>query len=177
MNNFLVELEGNGIDIFNFVRDEVYIPQHLSTGALTTLRTDNNPDGVPFGGFGLFLTQDDIAKIALLLKNQNGSIDGTQILEPNLLAASLQQNPDDRGLNTTGVPTFKYRNGFWAKEWTPSENRKFTCIFWTPFMSGYGGISVVMMPNGSTYYYFSDNNEFDWYNAVNESNKLSSMCP
>jgi len=125
----------------------------------------------------LFLTQDDIAKISLLLNNQNGSIDGTQILEPNLLAASLQRNPDDRGLNTTGVPTFKYRNGFWAKEWTPSENRKFTCIFWTPFMSGYGGISVVMMPNGSTYYYFSDNNEFDWYNAVSESNKLSSMCP
>jgi CubicO group peptidase (beta-lactamase class C family) len=177
MNNYIVEQEGSGTDIFNIVRDEVYIPQHLSTGALTTLRTDNNPDGVPFGGFGLFLTQDDIAKIALLLNNQNGSIDGTQILEPNLLAASLQQNPDDRGLNTTGVPTFKYRNGFWAKEWTPSENRKFTCIFWTPFMSGYGGISVVMMPNGSTYYYFSDNNEFDWYNAVNESNKLSSMCP
>ena len=177
MNNFLVEQEGSGSDIFNVVRDEVYIPQYLSTGALTTLRTDNNPDGVPFGGYGLFLTQDDIAKISLLLNNQNGSIDGTQILEPNLLAASLQQNPDDRGLNTTGVPTFKYRNGFWAKEWTPSENRKFTCIFWTPFMSGYGGISVVLMPNGSTYYYFSDNNEFDWYNAVNESNKLSSMCP
>jgi len=177
MNNYLVEQEGNGVDIFNFVRDEVYIPQHLSAGALTTLRTDNNPDGVPFGGYGLFLTQDDIAKISLLLNNQKGSIDGTQVLEPGLLAASLQVDPNDRGLNTTGVPTFKYRNGFWAKEWTPSENRKFTCSFWTPFMSGYGGISVVLMPNGSTYYYFSDNNEFAWYSAVNESQKLSPMCP
>jgi CubicO group peptidase (beta-lactamase class C family) len=177
MNNYLVEQEGSGVDIFNFVRDEVYIPMHLSAGALTTLRTDNNPDSVPFGGYGLFLTQDDIAKISLLLNNQNGSIDGIQVLEPDLLAASLQRNSNDRGLNTTGVPVFKYRNGFWAKEWTPSENRQYTCSFWTPFMSGYGGITVVMMPNGATYYYFSDNNEFDWYKAVNESNKLSPMCP
>jgi hypothetical protein len=177
MNNYLVEQKGSGMDIFNYVRDEVYIPLHLSAGALTTLRTDNNPEGVPFGGYGLFLTQDDIAKISMLLNNQNGSIDGSQALEVDLLAASLQQNPNDRGLNTTSVPTFKYRNGFWAKEWTPSENRRFTCSFWTPFMSGYGGITVVMMPNGSTYYYFSDNNEFNWYNSVNESSKLSPMCP
>jgi CubicO group peptidase (beta-lactamase class C family) len=177
MNNYLVEQKGSGTDIFNFVRDEVYIPQHLSAGSLTTLRTDNDPGGVSFGGYGLFLTQDDIAKISLLLNNQNGSIDGIQILEPGLLAASLQRNPNDRGLNTSGVPMFQYRNGFWAKEWTPSENRRYTCSFWTPFMSGYGGISVVMMPNGSAYYYFSDNDEFDWYNAVNESNKLSPMCP
>jgi hypothetical protein len=80
-------------------------------------------------------------------------------------------------LNTSGVPTFKYNNGFWAREWTPSQARQYKCTFWTPFMSGYGGISVVMMPNGSIFYYFSDNNEFSWYDAVNESNKISPMCP
>ena len=177
MNNYLVQKEGNGADIFNFVRDEIYVPLHLSTGALTSLRTDNSPSGAPFGGYGLFWTQDDIAKVSLLLNDQNGSMDGTQILEPGLLAASLQRNPNDRGLNTTGVPVFKYRNGFWAKEWTPSENRRYSCTFWTPFMSGYGGITVVLMPNGSIYYYFSDNNEFSWYDAVNESNKIKPMCP
>jgi hypothetical protein len=177
MNNYLAQKEGDGADIFNFVRDEIYIPLHLSTGALTTLRTDNSPSGAPFGGYGLFWTQDDIAKVSLLLNDQNGSIDGTQILEPGLLDASLQRNPNGRGLNTTGVPIFKYRNGFWAKEWTPSENRRYSCTFWTPFMSGYGGITVVLMPKGSVYYYFSDNNEFSWYDAVNESNKIKPMCP
>ena len=44
-------------------------------------------------------------------------------------------------------------------------------------MSGYGGITVVMAPNGATYYYFSDNEEFSWYNAVHEANKLSPYCP
>jgi hypothetical protein len=46
-----------------------------------------------------------------------------------------------------------------------------------PCPSGYGGIKVVLMPNGSIYNYFSDNNKFSWYDAVNESNKLSPMCP
>jgi CubicO group peptidase (beta-lactamase class C family) len=177
MNNYLVKQEGSGADIFNFVRDEVYIPLHLSAGALATLRTGNSLDGAPFGGYGLYWTQDDIAKLAVFLNSQNGAIAGRQILEPGLLAASLQRNPNDRGLNTSGVPAFKYRNGFWAREWTPSENPRFPCTFWSPFMSGYGGITVVLMPNDSIYYYFSDNNEFSWYDAVNEVDKLKPICP
>ena len=177
MNNYLVQKEGSGADIFNFVRDEVYLPLHLSAGALTTLRTNNSPNGAAIGGYGLYWTRDDIAKISLLLNDQDGRINGNQVLEPGLLAASLQREPNDRGLNTTGTPVFNYRNGFWAMKWTPAENRWSSCIFWTPFMSGYGGISVVMIPNGSTYYYFSDNNEFVWFDAVNESNKLSPICP
>ena len=177
MNNYLVRQEGGGADIFNFVRDEVYLPLHLSLGGLTTLRTDNSPTGEPFGGYGLFWTRDDIAKIALLLDDQEGQINDTQVLETGLLAASMQQDPSDRGLDTTGIPVFRYKNGFWGKQWTPAENRRYSCTFWTPFMSGYGGITVILMPNGSIYYYFSDNNEFSWYEAVNESNKLKPMCP
>jgi hypothetical protein len=177
MNNFLVSKEGSGVDIYKLVRDEVYTPLHLSLGGLTTLRTDNSPTGKPFGGYGLFWTRDDIAKIALLMDDQEGRINGSQLLESGLLAASMQKDSSDRGLNTSGVPIFKYRNGFWGREWTSAENRRYSCTFWTPFMSGYGGITVVLMPNGSIYYYFSDNNEYSWYDAVNESNKIKPMCP
>jgi len=177
MNNYLIQQEGSGADIFKFVRDEVYIPLKLSRGALTSLRTDNSPNGAPIGGYGLFWTRDDIAKLALLLNIQNGNLAGVQVLEPGLLAAALQRNPNERGLDTSGSPVFKYKAAFWAKQWTHSDARQYSCSFWTPFMSGYGGISVVLMPNGSIYYYFSDNNEFSWYDAVNESDKLSPMCP
>jgi CubicO group peptidase (beta-lactamase class C family) len=177
MHNYLVQQEGSQADIFNMVRDEVYMPLQLSTGALTTLRTDNSPVGAPFGGYGLFWTTDDIAKLALFLNVGGGSIGGEQILNPDMLAAAMQRNPEDRGLNTSGVPVFKYNRGFWAKQWTSSEFRQYSCSFWTPFMSGYGGITVVLIPNGSIYYYFSDNNEFSWYDAVNESNKISPICP
>jgi hypothetical protein len=175
MNNYYVT-QGGG-DIFNMVRDQVYVPLKLSAGTLTTLRTDNSPTGVPLGGYGLFWTQDDIAKVAMLLNNQNGMVNGSQILNSSMLADSMQDDSADRGMDTTGTTAFKYNNGFWAKEMTPSEFPQYACSFWIPFMSGYGGITVVMAPNGATYYYFSDNEEYFWYDAINETNKLSPMCP
>ena len=60
---------------------------------------------------------------------------------------------------------------------TPSEFSQYSCSFWVHFMSGYGGITVVMAPNGATYYYFSDNEEFSWYDPVHEMDKLSPYCP
>ena len=38
------------------------------------------------------------------------------------------------------------------------------------------GIVVVMMPNGGTYWYFSDNNQFSTYSAIQEANKLKTQC-
>lgn len=174
MQNYL-NAQGGGGDIFNMLRDEVFVPLNLSKGTLTSLRTDNSATGQAFAGYGLFWTQDDIAKVALLLNNQNGVINGTQILQPDMLADSMQDDASDRGLNTTGTPIFKYNNGFWAKEFTSADG--YTCSFYTPFMSGYGGITVVMMPNGATYYYFSDNEEYSWSSSVNEANKLAPHCP
>ena len=176
MSNYLVA-QGGGSDIFDMVRDEVYTPINLSAGAKTTERTDNSVTGKPFGGYGLFWTQDDIAKIAKLLNNDNdnGMAGGVQLLQPFMLADSMQKNAADRGMDTTGSPVLKYNNGFWARQFTSADG--YTCSFYTPFMSGYGGITVEMMPNGATYYYFSDNEEFAWTNAVSESNKLIPQCP
>lgn len=176
MNNYLVQQQGSGADIFNMVRDEVYEPIHLSAGAMTTLRTDNSPTGTPLGGYGLFWTLDDTAKIAMLLNNQHGAIGNNQVLNADMLADSLQQNPLDRGVLTTGYPTFSYNNGFWAKQMTPAEFPQFSCAFWVPFMSGRGGVTIAMMPNGSTYYSYSDNEDYIWYSAAYESNKLKRMC-
>ena len=92
-----------------------------------------------------------------------------------MLADSMQKNAADRGVDTTGAPVFKYNNGFWAKPYSTADG--YTCSFYVPFMSGYGGITVAMAPNGATYYYFSDNEEYSWNNAINETNKLSPMCP
>lgn len=181
MNNYLVQQQGAGADIFNMLQDEVFTPLHLSAGALTTLRSDNSASGAPLGGYGLFWTQDDIAKVAMLLNNQNGMIGGSQVLNAQMLADSMQKNPSDRGIvttaSTTGTPSyFYYNNAFWAKQFTSADSSKYTCSFWVPYMSGHGGISVIMMPNGVTYYYFSDNDEFYWFDAVGEANKLKPMC-
>ncbi|MDP2777215.1 MAG: hypothetical protein Q8O48_06210, partial [Anaerolineales bacterium] len=174
MNNYLVA-QGGGSDIFNMVRDEVYTPINLSAGAMTTIRTDNSPTGVPFGGYGLFWTQDDLAKLAKLINNNNGAANGTQILETSVLAAGMQKNSADRGFDTS--INYMYNNSFWAYQYTTADNAAFTCTPWVPFMSGYGGITVAMAPNGATYYITSDKGEFIWKDQLEETNKLSPMCP
>jgi hypothetical protein len=162
-----------GTDLFNLVRDEVYVPAKLSKGAQTSLRTDNGA-GMAFGGYGMFWTQDDIAKVAKLLNNDGGVAGGTQQLRPDFLAGAMQRDPSDRGLDTTGSVPFKYNNHFWARQFGSAQG--FSCSFWVPFMSGYGGITVAMMPNGATYYYFSDSGTFTWQAAVQEAHKLRQHC-
>ncbi len=36
---------------------------------------------------------------------------------------------------------------------------------------------ILMMPNGSSYYYASDNRYFTWLEALKESNKIAPHCP
>jgi hypothetical protein len=44
-------------------------------------------------------------------------------------------------------------------------------------MLGVSGNVVALMPNGVTYYYFSDNQEFTWDEALREADKLIPLCP
>ncbi len=174
MHNYLQNITTPEADIFQFVVDEVYRPLGLGPGAYTTMRTsDDNWRGQAEGGYGLWWVPDDIAKIALLLNNQAGEIDGTQILHPGLLAAAMQQDPADRGVRIDGQRM--YNNAFWANHYTQSNG--FACEFWAPNMLGVSGNVVILFPNGITYYYFSDNQEFTWDAALQEIDQISPLCP
>jgi len=182
MDNYLKQQQGGSADIFNLVRDDVFKPIGISQGGLTSLRTDNSTDGKPLACIGLFYIQDDVAKIARLLNNDHGKVNGSQILDPARLQDSLFQIPSSLGLLVpdTGTPvvpnTNRYNNNFWAKRVTTAESPQYGCDFWVPNMSGYGGITVALLPNGTTFYIFSDNNEWNWGNAAIEANKLAPMC-
>ncbi len=151
-------------------------PITTSPDTWTSLRTGNSTAGQPFAGYGMFWTQANIAKVARLLNNDAGrSLSGRQLLSRSVLAAGMQQDAADRGLDT-GVG-FTYNNGLWGKQFTAADDSSYTTTFSVPFMSGFGGITVAMMPNGGTYYYSSDSDEYSWYGAVKESSKLASMTP
>ena len=68
-----------------------------------------------------------------------------------------------------------YNNAFWANRYTTSNG--YDCEFWVPQMLGVSGNVVALFPNGITYYYFSDNQEFTWDAALQESDKIVSLCP
>jgi CubicO group peptidase (beta-lactamase class C family) len=170
-----------GRDVFDVLRDEVLVPLGVSKGGLTTLRTDNSATGRPFGGWGLFFNQDDIAKVASFLDRGDGKINNIPVLDAARVAESMFR-AGDPGLPIADAPnvkvadTWRYGNGFWGKRMTPAEFPALSCEFMVSRMGGFGGISVVMMPNGTVFYVWSDHDEFGWYSAVVESQKLGPHC-
>ncbi|WP_283136901.1 serine hydrolase domain-containing protein [Rhizohabitans arisaemae] len=178
MANYLRKRTDESADLFRMVSDEVYKPIKLSAGTRAqTLRTDNKPDGAPHGGAGLFWIADDLAKTAKLLNDDRGKADGVQLLHPGELDSAMQRDPADRGLPSGPSGAGFYNNGTPAEVFTPAAFPQYTCTFHVPYMSGFGGITVAMMPNGVTFYYISDNNEYAWADAVHTANRISPHCP
>ncbi len=87
----------------------------------------------------------------------------------------MQRDESDRGLGIPGDASLRYNMSVWAKDFSTADDPAFTERFTVPFMSGFGGITVALMPNDSTYYVFSDANEFVWAPAVVQSQRLSPM--
>ncbi len=174
LHNYLLTQQSTAADIFQFVVDDIYRPLGLGPGAYTSMRTaDHNWQGQAEGGYGLWWIPDDIAKIGVFLNNQAGKINGEQVLHPGLLAATLQQSPEDRGVRIDRQRM--YNNAFWASLYTKADG--FGCEFWVTQMLGVSGNVVALFPNGITYYYFSDNQEFTWNDALREANNIIPLCP
>jgi CubicO group peptidase (beta-lactamase class C family) len=173
MQNYLQTQASVDADIFDFVVEDVYKPLKMGPGVFTTLRTkDNNWHGQPYGGYGLWWIPDDLAKLTTFLNANHGMINGEQILQPDLLDDAMQRDPDDRGVDRDGKG--KYNNAFWADEYSSRDGSN--CDFWVPHMYGFSGILVSLMPNGTAYYYASDNQEFNSTAAIHESDGIISMC-
>ncbi len=128
----------------------------------------------PFTGWGLTLRRDDAAKLGRFLAVDRGRSGEDRLLDAGQLEAALQRSAADPGLMAAG-DDLRYNNGVWAWDAGPYLGCKGRA--WIPFMSGFGGISVVMIPNGVVYYYFSDNGDFRWARAVGESQKFGTVCP
>lgn len=151
---------------------QLFEPLGLSP-VLAHTRRSYDETAQPFAGYGLTLHSDDIARLGLFLARGDGIVNGRQVLNPQLLRAALQRDPSDPGLQA-GSAQLRYNNGFWAFE-TSLENQCREPV-WIPFMSGYGGISVAILPNRSVYYVFSDHGRFEWLNAAVSSSKIKNIC-
>ena len=122
---------------------------------------------------------DDVAKITQFILNNNGAIDGTQVIAREPLNAGMQRIPLQRGLNVDkpGL-TVRYQYGFWAQEY---RGAAVGCpqvqTYYQPYFSGFGGIRMQLMGNGVTYYYFSDDGEYEVEAEMLEAAKIASFCP
>jgi hypothetical protein len=114
------------------------------------------------------MLSDDVVKIGKYF------LDIRRTVEEGIMFEALQKNANDRGLVAINNLLY-YNKGFWVKRFS---GNKFGCSsdVWIPFMSGTGGITLVLLPNNTLYYYFSDGDEYEWDRAVEFANNLRPFC-
>jgi hypothetical protein len=178
LSHYLRSLPGRQRDDVynNLLVSDIYAPLHTSATSRVTRRSLDRI-AQPFVGWGLTFQVDDIAKLGSFLARDRGAMGDRQLLDAGLLNAALQGTPADRGLPVAGLPALRYQHGFWAR----NLGVELGCHgdAWVPFMSGFGGISVVLFPGGVVYYNFADDGKpesFDWQAAAREVGKLADLC-
>lgn len=164
-------------DIFeHLVWSDVFAPLGLSATARATRRS-HDAARQPFSGWGLTLHADDIAKLGQFLANANGRIGDHQVLDPILLGEALQRDPAHPGLQVAQLERYRYQHGFWAR----NLQSELGCgsATWIPFMSGFGGITVALFPEGSVWYNVADDGllaSIDFARPARELAKRGSLC-
>lgn len=131
-------------------------------------RRSDNSSGQPLTGYGLTLRADDMARLALALLE--GRLDG--LLDTNMLHAALQ--PGTGGGLVTGQPGLTYRNGFWQYRAAGLAGCAAPLIL--PFLSGYGGISVVLLPGPQVYYQFGDGGDHRFRAVIESIHRQTPLC-
>lgn len=155
--------------------DDLLVPLWHRLGLSPLLdgtRRSYDAERQPVSGWGLTLTLDDMIALGRFLQ-QGARIDGEAWADPSMLAAALQRDPADRGL-PAGGETQRYQNGFWA--WNAGPALGCRGDAWIPALSGYGGITLALIPNGHVYAYVSDGREFAWRRAAEASNAIQPFC-
>ena len=140
----LKEKEGDDADLWQMMFDEVYRPIGIHHISMTRTREPDGP-GTPILAWGIYVSIDDIAKIATLIQN-GGMHDGVQLLSAHGTAEALYET-DVRGL-PTGASNIhgakSYHLTLWHENYVTDRSRSYT----VPTMQGYGGNVVQLMPNG-----------------------------
>jgi hypothetical protein len=172
MAELLRSERGASADITSvLVAPDLWRPMGLGSG-VEVMRRTRDPVAQPFTGYGLLLEPDDVAKLARFFASTN-PLPG-QLLDPAMYRAALQRDPADRGLRASADGSLLYNHGFWAVRVAGLPGCE--ADLYVPFMSGYGGISLVLMPNDVAYYYFSDGGDFRFLRAVREAARVRPFC-
>jgi hypothetical protein len=166
LNAFYRSKEGGGADVYRDVLTPLWRKLNLSP-AIDVTRRSYDSVAQPFTGWGLTLHADDVAKLAAFITS------ATPLLDRRMLDAALQRDPASPGLRAS-TNAFRYHNGFWA--WNAAASLGCRAPAWIPFLSGYGGNIVALMPNGLVYYYFSDSGAYAWARAAVEANRIKPFC-
>lgn len=160
---------GPEADVFNNLLLPMWDTLALSPALSVTRRTAGQP-AQPFTGFGLTLQRDDIVRLAVAL-NRGFFQD---LVDVDMLQRAMYSASEPE-VEYAVAGKYRHTLGFWGYDATVLLDCDSPLII--PFMSGFGGINVVMMPNDTVYYIFSDGNQFNIADAIQQSDRIRPMCP
>jgi len=170
MTSFLRQKKGPHADIFrDMIVKYLFRPLKLSQTSRVTQRTYDKAIQ-PMTAYGLFFRPDDIARLGNFM--HYGASHPELFRQQDFATAMFK--------DTSALKRWHYSRGeayslgFWGFDIAPylpcsSET-------WIPFMSGYGGIVLALLPNGTSYYYVTDGGHKPWKDAAVEINKISNYC-
>lgn len=146
-------------------------PLWKNLGLSDQISTARGEGRQPYAGTEMFFVRGDIAKIAHALATKDEKL--TSKLDSNMLKAAMQNSSSPKGLIADN-PKQTYKNGFWG--YNAGAYLKCEADLWIPFMSGYGGKTVLMLPTGDVYYYFSDGHVYRFAEVIGELHKHRPIC-
>ncbi|MFT6529529.1 MAG: hypothetical protein ACJAZB_001172 [Psychrosphaera sp.] len=159
LNHFIKDKKGQQTDVFDYVfANNLWKKLKLNPVAYSTLRT-NDDIGQPFVGYGLFFTRDDVFKVSQYLATVSARLFNPQQAEQGAL---------------TSFATTRYDKSFWKQNIASHTNCNQD--HWLPYLSGYGGISIVLVQANIQYFYFSDSGVYDWSQAITGLDSESPIC-
>ncbi len=145
MDAYYKSRAGAQADLWQMMIDDVYKSigiHHLPMNR--TIETDGSA-GLVLMAYGMFLTLDDLAKIASLFQHQGGT-GNEQLLSPGLIAAATDQRLAKglaSGYSSIDGP-ITYHLGFWHYPYIALSGQ----LYHIPAMRGYGGNLLLLLPNG-----------------------------
>ena len=176
MDAFLKQKEGPNAHLWDMVFNEVYEPIGIRHAPMMHTIESDGSRGIPYMDVGLYLTADDIAKIAKLY-HDGGAFNGQQLLSPALTAAALYRTADHGLRGSAGWDNpfgmSRYLMSFWSVPWSDGAG----CNARVPYMSGLGGNAVALLPNGVTVYRFTHSNDYDANPLIQAGAAGGHMCP
>lgn len=165
---------GDDANLMSYLNEYVYQPIGIQHVPMMLTYELNPDDGVPWGAVGLYPTADDIAKIAILLQNE-GRYGDDQILHPEVIRRALFRS-ESMGLRSywsdNADGNSRYQLSFWTY---PIQGD--SCFQQVPYMSGYGGNVVALLPNGLTAFRFADAQIYSPRNLIEASLQILPLCP
>jgi CubicO group peptidase (beta-lactamase class C family) len=153
MDSFLKSMEGADADIWDMVLEEVYRPIGIYHAPIMRTIEPDGSRGIPQFWVGLYPTVDDVAKVALLLRD-GGQYQGQQLLHAGKVAEALRQT-DVSGLPSGEINDYgegTYHMSFWSMPYRSAVGD----LYQIPYMTGFGGNRVILNPNGIITFQFAD---------------------